>query len=78
MELFGDNSQGGLRALCDKHPEMFPNVADPASLENYMQTLTGHRNDADVKLIAINLEQDREIKRLRKASRQTASTGRAS
>jgi hypothetical protein len=67
MELFGDNSQGSLRALYDKHPGMFPNVSDPASLEHYMRTLTEHRNDADVKLIAINLEQDREIKRLRKA-----------
>jgi hypothetical protein len=67
MGLFGDNSQGSLRALHDKHPEMFPNVAGPASLENCMGTLMEHRNDADAKLIAIALEQDREIKRLRKA-----------
>jgi hypothetical protein len=43
---------------------------DPASLENYMKTLTQHHNDADETLIAIVLEQDLELKRLRKASEE--------
>jgi hypothetical protein len=66
MELFGNNSEGGLRALYDEDPTLFPNVTDPTSLDNYMKTLTQHRTDADESLIKIALEQDREIIRLRK------------